>query len=67
MMTLAFDRTNRVLRVSVCGIFASTEMEELDRTVIGFLAREGSVRSIYDYSEVEALALPHSRLVQRAQ
>lgn len=67
MMTLAFDRSNRVLRVIVSGIFASTDMEEIDRTVISFLAREGSVRSIYDYSEIEAVALPHSRLVQRAQ
>lgn len=67
MMTLAFDRTNRVLRVTVSGIFASTELEEVDRRVIGFLAREGSVRSIYDFTDVEAVALPHSRLVQHAQ
>jgi hypothetical protein len=67
MMTLAFDRVNRVLRVTVSGIFASTDLEEVDRTVIGFLAREGAVRSIYDYTDVETVALPHSRLVQRAQ
>jgi hypothetical protein len=67
MMTLAFDRGNRVLRVTVSGIFASTDLEEIDRTVISFLAREGSVRSIYDYTDVQTLAMPHSRLVQRAQ
>jgi hypothetical protein len=67
MLTLAFDRANRVLRVTVSGIFASAEMEELDRVVIDFLAREGPVRGIYDYTDVEAFAVPHSRLVQRAQ
>lgn len=67
MLTLAFDRANRVLRVTVDGIFASPEMEELDRSVIAFLAREGPVRGIYDYSDVDAFAVPRTRLVQRAQ
>jgi hypothetical protein len=67
MLSLAFDRANRVLLVTISGIFASAEMEELDRIVIDFLAREGPARGIYDYTDVEAFAVPHSRLVQRAQ
>ena len=30
MLKLAFDRKNRVLQVSVSGIFASEDMDELD-------------------------------------
>lgn len=67
MLSLAFDRKNRVLRVTVSGIFASDEMEELDRVVIGFIARHGQMRGIYDYTDVEAMAVPDSRLIQRAQ
>jgi hypothetical protein len=67
MLHLAIDRANRVLRVTVTGIFASDEMMELDRVVIDALACEGPMRGIYDYSDVEAFAVPTSRLVQRAQ
>jgi hypothetical protein len=67
MLSLAFDRKNRVLRITVSGIFASDEMEELDRVVIGFIARHGQMRGIYDYTDVEAIAVPQTRLVQRAQ
>ena len=66
MLSLAFDRKNRVLRITVSGIFASDEMEELDRVVIGFIARHGQMRGIYDYTDVEAMAVPDSRLIQRA-
>ena len=67
MLSLAFDRKNRVLRVTVSGIFASDEMVELDRVVIGFIARHGQMRGIYDYTDVEAIAVPQTRLLQRAQ
>jgi len=67
MLSLAFDRKHRVLRVTISGIFASEDMEELDRVVIGFVAREGQVRGIFDYTDVEAFAVPESRLAQRAQ
>jgi len=67
MLSLAFDRKNRVLRVTVSGIFASDEMAELDRVVIEFIARHGQMRGIYDYADVEAMAVPQTRLLQRAQ
>ena len=67
MLQLAFDRASRVLRVTVTGIYASADMEALDRMVIDALAREGPMRGIFDYSDVEAFAVPTSRLVQRAQ
>jgi len=67
MLSLAFDRRNRVLRVTISGIFASEDMEELDNVVVEFVARHGQVRGIFDYSNVEAIAVPDSRLAQRAQ
>ena len=67
MLSLAFDRKNRALRVTVSGIFASDEMAELDRVVIEFIARHGQMRGIYDYTDVEAMAVPQTRLLQRAQ
>lgn len=67
MLKLAFDRKNRVLHVAVSGIFASEDMDELDNAVIEFVARHGPVRGIFDYSEVEAIAVPDSRLAERAQ
>lgn len=67
MLKLAFDRRNRVLQVTVSGIFASEDLEALDHAVLEFVAREGQVRSIYDYSAVEAFAVPQTRIVVRAQ
>jgi hypothetical protein len=67
MLTVAFDSKNRVLRITVSGIFASEDMEELDRIGIEFVAYHGQVRGIFDYTDVEAFAVPESRLAQRAQ
>ncbi len=68
MLTLAFDRKSRILRITISGIFASEDMEALDNAVVGFVARHGQVRAgIFDYSDVEAIAVPDSRLAERAQ
>ncbi|HEY4168316.1 MAG TPA: hypothetical protein VGM96_16145 [Reyranella sp.] len=67
MLKLAFDRKSRVLQVSISGIFASEDMDELDNAVVEFVARHGPVRGIFDYSDVEAIAVPDSRLAERAQ
>ena len=37
MLRLAFDRKNRVLQVSVSGIFASADMDELDNALVEFV------------------------------
>lgn len=67
MLRLAFDRKNRVLQVTVSGIFGSEDMDELDNVVIEFVAHYGPVRGIFDYSDVDAIAVPDSRLAERAQ
>jgi hypothetical protein len=67
MLNLAFDRKNRILRVTVSGIFASEDLDALDHAVLEFVGREGQVRSIYDFTGVEAFAVPQSRMLLRAQ
>jgi hypothetical protein len=68
MLTLAFDRKSRILRITISGIFASDDMDELDNAVVEFVARHGEVRAgIFDYSDVEMIAVPDSRLAERAQ
>jgi len=67
MLSVAFDRQNRVLLFTVSGVFASEDLEELDRIGIEFLARRGKLRCIVDFTDVEAFAVPESRLAQRAQ
>jgi hypothetical protein len=42
-------------------------MDEVDLTVIEFVARQGQVRCIFDYTEVEAFAVPESLMARRAQ
>jgi hypothetical protein len=67
MLSLAFDRKHRVLLVTVSGIFASEDLDEFDRKMLDFVAREGTVRTIIDYKSVQAMAVPETRLAQRAQ
>jgi hypothetical protein len=67
MLSLAFDRRHRVLRITVSGIFSSEDMEEMDNATVEFVARHGQVRGIFDYTEVAAFAVPDSRLAERAQ
>jgi hypothetical protein len=67
MLSLAFDRKHRVLRVTFSGIFGPEDMDEIDRTTVEFVAHHGPVRGIFDYTEVEAFAVPDSRLAERAQ
>ena len=67
MLSLAFERRHRVLRITVSGIFASEDLDELDNAVIAFVARHGQARGIIDCTDAEAFAVPESRLAQRVQ
>ena len=67
MFTLAFDRRHNVLRARFTGVLSSQDVAELDEAVIAFTAREGPSHGLIDFSELEAVSVPTSRLVQRAQ
>ena len=55
----------------VSGVLSSEDIAEHDRAVLLFLAglfaSERQVRGLYDFSEVEALAVPTSKITQRGQ
>jgi hypothetical protein len=67
MLNFAFDHKHRVLLVTVYGIFVSEDLDESDRAILDFVAREGAVRTIIDYTPVQAMAVPETRLAERAQ
>ena len=67
MFTLAFEHTHRVLLVRYVGIFTPEDIVQLDRSVIEFVARQGPVRGLLDFSNVEAFAVSHTLLVERGR
>ena len=67
MLSLAFDRKHRVLLATVSGIFTCDDLDEFDRKILGFVARERCVGAIIDYTHVKVMAVPQTRLRQRAQ
>ena len=70
MVILSFNRSHQVLLARVSGIFASSDMADLDNAVIRFLAQRaegGELRALYDFSEVEAIAVPASKFAERGR
>ena len=55
----------------ITGVLSSEDIEQHDRAVLLFLAGlftgERKVRGLYDFSQVEALAVPISKITQRGQ
>jgi hypothetical protein len=67
---LAFERRQRVLRAKAAGVVATQDLLDLDMALIAFLAREEtadrpSIRGLYDFSEVAAIAVPQSKVAER--
>lgn len=67
MLALSYERRHRVVMVKVTGVLSSEDIESHDRIMLGFLAGKDGVRAIYDFSNVEALAVPVSKIAQRGQ
>jgi hypothetical protein len=67
VFTLAFERKHKVLLARFYGVFSSDDVAELDRAVIEFVARTGPVHGLLDFTGVEAMTVPMSKLVQRAR
>ena len=67
---LAFERTHRVLKAKAEGVIATQDLLDLDIALIAFLAREvsadrPSIRGLYDFSEVAAIAVPQTKAAER--
>jgi hypothetical protein len=69
MFTLSYARMHRVLLARIYGIYSSDDLAGLDAALIHFLSEEPQpedIRAIYDFREMDALAIPFSKLEERA-
>ncbi len=67
MMNLVYDRQNNILRANFGGVLSSDDIEELDRAVVAFTSRHGPFHSLVDFSAIEAVSVPQTRLLKRSQ
>jgi hypothetical protein len=71
VLTLSFERTYKVLRLSFVDLLTPEDIDAIDPAVLGFLAGPdrgpGRVRLFYDMSQITALAAPSSRFADRAR
>ena len=66
MIACFFEPRHRVLMVRIDGVFGSDELRQLDDAVTRIVAREGAISSIYDFTDLQAVAVPAVRTAQRA-
>lgn len=67
MLALFFELTHRVLLTRYTGSFTSKDIDATDAAVIRFVGREGPVRGILDFSEVDAFNVSKEQWVARAR
>jgi hypothetical protein len=67
MFVLSFDKKHRVVLARFFGIVSSDDLKQLDDSLAALVAREGFVGGIFDFSPIEASAVPKSFLVTYAR
>ena len=67
MSMLLFEPREKVLLTRYSGVVSSEDISTLDKNTVGVVVREGYVRSIFDYTAVEAVAIPRSSLAERGR
>lgn len=71
MFSLFYERRHNVVMTRITGVLSSEDIEAHDSAVLNFLAglfaSDQKVRGLYDFSAVEALAVPISKIDQRGQ
>jgi hypothetical protein len=70
MFSLWFDCTNEVVLARFTGVFTTEDFANYDAAMIQFLGSQGErgtnrVRTLCDFSAVEAIAVPESRLAEQ--
>ena len=65
MFALLFDRQRRILLARVSGTFSTRTIRELDAAGASFVAREGVVETVIDFSDVEEVLVPTASMVAR--
>jgi hypothetical protein len=67
MFKLEFEYHHRVLLARFFGILTPEDVLQFDEAARLIVAREGPLRGILDYSDIEIVAVPKTLLVQRAR
>ena len=67
MFALSFDSNHRVLLAQFARVVSTEDIEGFDKSLAAFVSRHGFVRGIFDFSSVQANAVPQSFLVRRAR
>jgi hypothetical protein len=66
MFTARHDRRSNVLLVRFVGIYSSEDIVRWQATALDFASRRGPAHVIRDLGSVDAIAVPASKIVQRA-
>ena len=67
VLSLFYDRRHNVVLTRVTGVLSSEDIAEHDRILLNFLVGKDGVRGLYDFSAVDELAVPISKINQRGQ
>lgn len=67
MIDYYFERERRVLLARISGVFDGQSSDALDDTVARFAATEKGLSAVYDFSGIEQVAIPASRMAERAR
>jgi hypothetical protein len=67
MFTLAFEHSHRVLLARFVGILTTEDVAQFDEAATSIVAREGRLRGLLDFSDVETIAVPNTLFIQRGR
>jgi hypothetical protein len=67
MFSLLFDSSHSVLLAQFAGVLSSEDIEDLDKALAAFVSRHGFARGIFDFSSIEANAVPRSFFLRRGR
>jgi hypothetical protein len=67
MFILAFDGKHKVLRSTIVGVLSSDLLGAWTLAMVGFTALHGPSHGLIDFSRVEAIAVPLSRLASHGR
>lgn len=70
MFTLSFEHLRRVLCLKFTGLLTNEDLDAIDPALVCVAGAQSvaspAVRCLYDMSEIQAIAVPQSRFIERA-
>jgi hypothetical protein len=67
MFVLSFHKKHRIVLARFSGVVSSEDLRQLDEALAALVAQEGFMRGIFDFSSIEANAVPRSFLTAYAR